>query len=340
MSAERFFKRGKRNSMQAETIIFNKAGLLRSGWRLAIFLFLFVFFGVLLQALAELLLIRLPGGYGSGSLLDLLVGSFVPLVIAIFAGWLCGRYLEGLPFRALGAWFTKYWLRDLLAGLILGAAAVSLAVFIAVVFGGLRFQLNVTAGQTAVLTTLGVSLAVFTVAAAMEEALFRGYMLQTFTRAGLAWLAITLTSVFFGLVHLGNPNVTWIAAVNTMIAGVWFSLAYLKTRTLWLAFGLHFMWNWMLGAFYGIEVSGLTDITTAPLFAEIDHGPVWLTGGNYGIEGSVSCTIALIGITLLIWFMPFLKPTEQMLELSGGEYRPKDIVFKSQTREELAEKSE
>ena len=64
-----------------------------------------------------------------------------------------------------------------------------------------------------------------------------------------------------------------------------FGAAYLKTRTLWFPFALHFAWNWVQGAFLGITVSGLKQLITAPLFRATDAGPVWLTGGEYGIEG-------------------------------------------------------
>ncbi len=310
-------------------ILFNDFGRLRSGWRLAVFLLLFIFFGVLFQIIADGILKNLPVGYSSNSFLNLAVSSFISLTVALLAGWFCGKYLEDLPFRALGAWFTRNWLKDLLLGLIFGALTVSFAVLIAVVFGGLSFTFNENAGQSAILLTLGVSFVVFAVAAAFEEALFRGYMLQTFTRSGIAWFAIALTSVFFGIVHLGNPNASWISTVNTIIAGVWFSIAYLKTRTLWLVFGLHFIWNWMQGAFFGIEVSGLTDITTAPFLREIDRGPVWLTGENYGIEGGIACTISLIVCTLLIWFLPIFKPTDEMLELTSKENPKVDENFSS-----------
>lgn len=321
--------------MQIQNILFNDFGRLRSGWRFAVFLLLFIFFGVIFQIFADGILRNLPVGYSRNSFLGLAVNSFISLTIALVAGWFCGKYLEGLPFRALGAWLTKNWLKDLLLGLIFGALTVSFAVLIAVVFGGLSFTFNSDAGQSAILLTLGVSFIVFAIAAAFEEALFRGYMLQTFTRAGLAWFAIALTSVFFGMVHLGNPNANWISTVNTVIAGVWFSIAYLKTRTLWLVFGLHFMWNWMQGAFFGIEVSGLKDITTAPFLREIDRGPVWLTGESYGIEGGIACTISLIVCTLSIWFLPIFKPTGEMLELTNMENPKVDENFSSKNLEEI-----
>ena len=272
-----------------------------------------------MSILAKSLLGELSLDFSQGTFLFIFVNRFLFFLTAVFIGWLCGKYLENLPFRALGCWFTKNWLKDLILGLLLGAAAVSFAVLIAVLFGGLSFNLNQDHGSSAIWLTLAVSLAFFIPAAAFEEALFRGYILQTFARAKLAWLAIGLTSLFFAIVHVGNPNASFLSIMNTALAGIWFGVAYLKTRTLWFVFGLHLAWNWIQGAIFGIEVSGYTSLTTAPLLQEVDSGPVWLTGASYGIEGGIVCTIAIVAITLLIWFMPSLKPTEEMLALTDKE---------------------
>jgi len=76
------------------------------------------------------------------------------------------------------------------------------------------------------------------------------------------------------------------------------------------------MWNWTQGAVFGIEVSGLTAIVHAPLLKESDNGPAWLTGENYGIEASIACTIALVVSIIVIYFLPYLKPSEEMRKLS------------------------
>lgn len=305
--------------MTKTMVFFNTYGRIRSGWRFLIFLLLFLFFGVLFGALAHTILTRLPIGFAPGTLIYLLVNSGMSLFLALLLGWLCSRFLEGLPFRALGAWFTKNLWKDFGMGLILGALTLLLAVAVAVVFGGLGFQYNRDYGTAAILVTLSVSFAVFAVAAAFEEVFFRGYILQTFARAGFAWPAILITSIAFAAVHLGNPNVTWFAAVNTALAGIWFGVAYMKTRTLWLPFSMHFIWNWVQGSVFGIEVSGLKDILKAPVLQEIDRGPAWLTGGDYGIEASISCTIALVVSTIVIYFLPIFKPAEEMIALTSRE---------------------
>lgn len=308
------------DSANSSIVFFNRFGRLRSGWRFFIFFSAFIFLSFLFGGVATILLNQFPGvDVSDGSLLFIFVNGSISLFLAILLGWLCGKYFEDLPFRALGCAFTKGWFKHLIFGLIFGALTLIAAVLVAVIGGGLSFQMNQEHGWSAILLTLLISLAIFAVAAAFEEAFFRGYILQTFSRAQLAWLAIILTSLFFASVHLKNPGAGTISTINTAIAGVWFGIAYLKTRDLWFPFGLHLMWNWMLGAFFGIEVSGLKEITTAPLFREIDAGPVWLTGEQYGIEGGVACTIALILSTAAIWFVPFLKPSEEMLSLTGEE---------------------
>ena len=292
-------------------MIFDTEGRLRSGWRLGIFLVTFIFASAVTVSSGLALLNSIFEPRDAQSI-AFFTNSLLMLIVALVIGWLCGKFLEGLPFRALGAWFTRGWFRNLLVGLAVGSATVSLAVLIAVIFGGLGFDRNPVDGNS-LARSLAVSLAIFGAGAAFEEALFRGYMLQTLSRSGLAWLGITLTSGFFAIVHLGNPNATWISTVDTIIAGIWFGIAYLKTRDLWFVFGLHLMWNWVLGAIFGIEVSGLTTLVAAPLLREIDAGPEWLTGGTYGIEGGIASTIALVVSTAAIYFAPWPKASEEMV---------------------------
>lgn len=309
--------------MNLEEIFINQKGRIRSGWRFMLFMLAFIFFGALFGGAAVGVLSALQIDYNDNSLLYMFVNHSISLVIAIVLGWLCGKFLEDLPFRALGAYFNGNWLKDLFLGLLIGAVSIGLAVLIAMSSGGLKFSFNSTHGTSAILLTLGVSFAVFTVAAAFEEAFFRGYILQTFARANLAWMAIIMTSLFFAAAHLQNSGANIISSVNTGLAGIWFGVAYMKTRNLWFVFGIHFIWNWLQGAVFGIEVSGITNVTTAPILSELDSGPAWLTGGEYGIEGGIACTIAIIFSTVLIYFLPILKPTEEMLALTSEE-KPKD----------------
>jgi hypothetical protein len=183
--------------------------------------------------------------------------------------------------------------------------------------GGLRFSFDGAILPT--VRSLVGSAILLCVAALAEEAIFRGYALQTFARAHLAWFGILVTLVFFAYVHLSNPNATLgMTFINTSIAGLWFGIAYLRTRSLWFPLGLHWAWNWALGAFFGLPVSGM-NLVSHPLLRGSDAGPEWLTGGNYGIEGGIAGTIALVLATVLTWRTRLVSATPELKKLTSEE---------------------
>ncbi len=302
-------------------VFLNEVGRLRSGWR--VLLFGFAFFAILLLIATFLwigyVIFSSVGGppvpYGA-VLADLLFRINI-LVAALGAGYLCARLFEGLPWRSLGMTFHQGWLRDLLIGCAIGFAALTVAVGIATAFGGLRFSLGSSA--LGMIRSLGGSAVLLFVAALAEEALFRGYPLQTLTRARLAVFALLLTSVPFGLSHLDNPNaIPFATFANTALAGIWLGVAYLRTRSLWFPLGVHWAWNWALGGVFGLPISG-KNLISNPLLRGNDVGPAWLTGGAYGIEGGVACTIALVIFTLYIWRTRLLSATPELQKLTSEE---------------------
>jgi uncharacterized protein len=335
--------------MEAYALFLNDAGRLRSGWRLGIFVLIYA---TLLFLAAQLIRI----GYYVALLLNLSPSQFVQdlvfrlmlLTAAIFAGWICNRWLEDLPWRALGLWFHFNWLRDFLIGSLIGGASLAIAVAIAFLLGGLSFTLSTKEVMAKVDYGLATTAVLFVLAALAEEATFRGYPLQTLTRAQLAWFGVIVTSVPFAAIHLRNPNVAaGFTFINTALAGVWLALAYLRTRSLWFPIGVHWAWNWAQGSIFGGPVSGIT-VTNNPLLREFDKGPAWLTGGGYGIEGGLACTIAIVISTLFIWRTRLVNATPEMKRLTSDENpvartgyvsrlpsRSEDVERKVQTRSYL-----
>ena len=290
--------------MEAYNFFLNKDGHLRSGWRLAIFGIAFLICAQLIQIILFLglsvVLQRSHQQLLSGDW-SLIAGHGSILISAALVGWACGALFEELPFSALGCSRHPGWLRNFGLGSVLGTVSLLLAAGIAALTRSIQFRFD-PAGAGLIGQTLGASLLIFVFGAAAEEILFRGYPLQTLTRAHLAWLGVLLTSVPFAAVHLRNPNVVpGFTFVNTALAGIWLAVAYLRTRSLWLPFGLHWSWNWIQASVLGLPVSGIERLTPAPLLKAANAGPVWLTGGAYGIEGGAACTVALIISTIVIW---------------------------------------
>lgn len=300
-------------------IFFNDFGRLRSGWRLLIFVLPFTFLAIVMT-IAIRLFYQVISSWGvtiprQQYVFELIFRTGL-LVIALGVGYICARKLEDLPWRSLGLTFHEGWLKDLAIGFGLGFGA--LAVAVAIAFKGLSFSLSNDGWGSVVVSMIG-SAALLFVAALAEEAMFRGYGLQTLSRAKLAWLGVLLTSVPFGIVHLDNPNVVpGVTFANTVLAGVWMSLAYLRTRSLWFPLGIHWSWNWALGWFFGLPVSGLK-IVSHPLLEATDSGPKWLTGGSYGIEGGAAAMIALAVVTIFVWRTSIVSATPELKRMTSEE---------------------
>ena len=290
--------------MASYSFFLDDEGHLRSGWRVAIFVVAFLICAQLGNGLLAGLL-GLATRHVFGILAETwwysAAGHVSILMAAMFMGWACGTLFEELPFRALGCLPHHGWLKNLAVGSAIGALSLLLAAGLALVSRGINFTFD-RAGATAVGKTLAVSLLIFLFAAVTEEMLFRGYPLQTLARANLAWLGVVLTSVPFAAVHLANPNVVpGFTFVNTALAGVWLAIAYLRTRSLWLPFGLHWSWNWTQASLLGLPVSGINRVAPAPVLRAFNAGPDWLTGGAYGIEGGAACTVALLVSIVIVW---------------------------------------
>ena len=303
-----------------QTIFFNPVGRLRSGWRLSIFLLGFVILSISWGST-----LRTLGGLVSSyrtipheTLVLDIVFRVGLLAFALGFGYACAHFLEELPWRSLGVSFHKGWLRDLLIGCAVGSGSLVVAVAIATLGRGLKFSLYHVDWPATAASMIGSAVMLFCAAFA-EEAMFRGYALQTLARAQLAWLGVLLTLALFGAAHLTNPNVVpGFTFTNTALAGLWLAIAYLRTRSLWLPLGVHWAWNWALGLFFGLPISGLS-LVSHPLLTASDNGPFWLTGGNYGIEGGVACTISLAVCTLFLWRTSLISADPELMKLTSEE---------------------
>lgn len=132
-------------------------------------------------------------------------------------------------------------------------------------------------------------LAVYLPAVLHEEMLFRGYPLQKL----LGWnrrAALLLMAVVFGALHLNNDSITPLGLANITIGGLLLGLAFELFGRLWFPIGLHLGWNVVSGPLLGHEVSGYTPARS--VLTESGHGPAWLTGGDFGIEGSLWLTVS------------------------------------------------
>jgi hypothetical protein len=156
------------------------------------------------------------------------------------------------------------------------------------------------------------------IAATNEELIFRGYPFQKLVESLGPPGAVAVSSACFGLAHLGNSHHTWISTVNTMLVGIPLSIAYLRTRSLWMPVGVHFTWNYVQGFVFGLPVSGYT-FSSSLLKVQV-HGAAWLTGSEYGPEGGLLCTMVVV-CAGIYFFTARIRMSERMRELVFGPSR-------------------
>jgi membrane protease YdiL (CAAX protease family) len=169
--------------------------------------------------------------------------------------------------------------RPLLGGLAGGFVLFALAVVIAAAMGIYRVT-----GEGDLTGLLAALLGPGIFAAVSEEMLFRGVLFRWLEEFGGSWVALLLTSVFFGAAHLANPNASILAAVGIALeAGVLLGGAYMLTRSLWLPMGIHAAWNFTQGEIFDIPVSGTN--AHGLLTARLSGSPL-LTGNGFGLEAS------------------------------------------------------
>jgi membrane protease YdiL (CAAX protease family) len=184
--------------------------------------------------------------------------------------------------------------RELLLGSALGVAMTLLAVGAIAAAGA--FHITGTAPWTVLIKPFAEMVLV----ALFEEILFRGILFRLIENSLGSWIALALSGLVFAVAHMPNDHSTLLSFGITALAGVMFCAAYMATRRLWLAIGIHFAWNFMLDGVFSLPASG--HAAKGLLQGQLS-GPQWLSGGAYGIEGSVMTLAVLAAATGWLLFV-------------------------------------
>jgi hypothetical protein len=147
----------------------------------------------------------------------------------------------------------------------------------------------------------------FTLAAAVEELLFRGYPLQSLAEGSRRWIAGLVLCILFTMGHVDNPDVTTVGITNIFLASVVLVILYFQTRRLWLPIAFHLSWNLSQSWLWGFDVSGIR--ISDHLFIVTPNGPDLVTGGEFGLEGSILSAVVFVVFVALSLARPLLHPT-------------------------------
>ncbi len=240
-------------------------------------------------------------GFSVGIALPLVRNVFLLFLEIIGFGYM-GLAFDGTrqPLRAMGLARRPDqrlgWLREFALGAALGWGMM-VAVALVLALAGILY-VHFSWGSRAFFLLM-MQLCGLATGALASEIAFRGYPFQKLIEAFGPFTATVMACIFFGLLRMESPSAGTAGIWVSGIAALLLSLAYLRTRALWLSWGIHFAWLASMGALFGLPMAGNT--AAATVVQTDTYGPRWMTGGDYGPEAGWLAFLALmIGVFVLL----------------------------------------
>jgi uncharacterized protein len=261
------------------------------------------FFLVMFAAMVLLRWVSLfvPGIDDAGTLE--VVDPWIMLAGAVIATWLILRVqqwsLNAVALDAAAASPTIVARGAVMGGLTIGVASLGL-----VATHMLRI---VPTAPGSSLATAGRYTLILLPAAFFEELFIRGYPFAVLRRVAGWRMALIVTSVLFGLMHVANPGADAESILAVTVAGFFLGAILLATRSLYAAGAAHFAWNWVMAGGFHIAVSGLP--ARDPDYRTLETGPDWLTGGAWGPEGGLAA-VAVMFVMIFYLYGRYLRRME------------------------------
>jgi uncharacterized protein len=252
--------------------------------RLLISLLFFVPLFALDKLLKETLIARLSGNLQI-AVKYLEAALFFVLFLLVFRWYT--KAVERRPALELSGpgWFREFGLGFLITAAMMTALVATLYALGYLTFTGLNPNPRVVVDL----------LVKFLMTGLVEELLFRLVLFKLTEEWLGTWVAFIFQASFFGFAHLANDNASAYTSICVAIeGGVVLTGAYLYTRRLWFAFGLHTAWNYLQSGVFSIPVSGGP---SNGYFKTTLSGPELISGGSFGVEGSILAVIlcAVVG---------------------------------------------
>lgn len=221
----------------------------------------------------------------------LLCTAFGTLISIIYCRFIEARYIRSMGVRKEKAGI--HYLKGLGVGIVLMTSIVLLSLLFGI--NSISLCQNINFGL------IGLYFIGFLVQGMSEEFIFRGYLMTTIGARHNPIIAIVINAVGFSLAHLTNPGFNLLVFFNLALFGAFASVYMLYFDDIWGVCAIHSIWNFTQGSFYGISVSGSGN-TESVFRTSAVSSSVLLTGGDFGIEGSIITTLVLGAGTVIILY--------------------------------------
>jgi membrane protease YdiL (CAAX protease family) len=222
--------------------------------------------------------------------------AFVILTpVTYFAYWAYVHYIERRGITELG---RSEAAREIGLGSFIGFGLFAIVIAVLWLLGVYR----VNGISFAFLPVLGALAGAF-VSAFAQELIFRAVIYRITEEWLGTWWAVVISAILFGLIHLSSAGATLLSAASVALeAGVLFAAAYALTHRLWLALGIHAMWDFANDGVFGVGLAGQSGQSLHGLLQASLNGPNLLTGGTFGVEASlITLVVTSIAGFLILW---------------------------------------
>jgi len=317
--------------VKPRALFVRERGGVRAPWRIAFFVMATLVTGMAVSALVYPAL-ALTSLVSLAREWDVPLDSLGALLALLGGTYAAARVVDGLPAATPadgatgGAWAQVGLGRRALSwrsntiGLVVGALAILVPVAALLAAGRLEMERQPQVESWS--QAARAALFMLAPSALVEELAMRGYLLTTLRKAIRTPGAVAVTSVAFALLHLFNPGPTIMSTAVVALAGVFLATVRLVTGSLFAAWAAHFAWNFAQAALLHAPVSGLALPT--PGYRLADHGPAWLTGGEWGPEGGLAAAAGMLVATFLLVWRPKRGASNRGAEPAGPAPHPSE----------------
>lgn len=228
---------------------------------------------------------------------EIMIPSLLSTAFGTLSALFYCRFVEMRPIRSMGLRKRKL-IPHYLLGLAVGIAFMTAITLMTVVFGVNSIKLCSNINYKLLL----MFFVGFFIQGMSEEFIFRGYLMNTIGGSGQhTMVAVSISAVAFALAHAGNPGFSVLPFINLTLFGAFASFYMIYFDDIWGVCAIHSIWNFTQGNLYGISVSGSGNTESVFKTTAISSKD-FLTGGEFGIEGSIFTTVVLLIGTFILFF--------------------------------------
>lgn len=254
------------------------------------------------------------------------------LLLLGFAGLGFSLNRQTQPVTAQGLPRRPGFMQEFGLGLTVGWGAAAFCVLVMALFGGIAIALSFSPSAWGWLL---VDTAYFLLLSLGEEVAFRGYAFQRFARAIGPTGAIFGFALLYALLQSMVPGASRITAMVSFVFAIVLSIAYLRTRALWVSWGLNFGWKASRALVFGLAIAG--NSSHSPVVEGDPTGSFWLTGGGFGLEGSWFAFLVMLALIPVVyrvtreldyrWNAPEVVPGGIPVDLDAAARRQHEVAM-------------